>query len=92
MAKGRNKQKITMTQAQYRRERKEDAEAIMDTCTMAFLWAAHNAEGWGAKRLTRLLEEVDKVADYISEHRLTTSDIKKALKEETGLEFRSDRK
>lgn len=89
---GKNKAKITMTQAQYRRERKEDAAAIMDTCTMAFLWAAHNAEGWGAKRLTRLLEEVDKVADYISEHRLTTSDIKRALKEETGLEFRSDRK
>lgn len=45
-----------------------------------------------AKRMTRLLEEVDKVADYISEHRLTTSDIKRALKEETGLEFRADRK
>ena len=92
MAKGRNKQKITMTQAQYRRDRKDDAAAVMDTCMMVFLWALHNAEGYGEKRLTRVLVEADKVADYISEHRLTTSDIKKALKEETGLEFRSDRK
>lgn len=88
MAKGRNKQKITMTQAQYRRDRKEDAEAIMDTCMMAFLWAAHNAEGYGEKRLTRVLVEADKVADYISERRLSVKDIREALREETGLEFR----
>ena len=85
---GKNKAKITMSQAQYRRERKEDAAAIMDTCMMVFLWALHNAEGYGEKRLTRVLVEADKVADYISERRLSVKDIREALREETGLEFR----
>lgn len=77
-----------MTQAQHRRERKEDAASIMDTCMMVFLWALHNAEGYGEKRLTRVLVEADKVADYISERRLSVKDIREALREETGLEFR----
>ena len=85
---GKNKPKITMTQAQYRRDRREDASAIMDTCMMVFLWALHNAEGYGEKRLTRVLVEADKVADYISERRLSVKDIREALREETGLEFR----
>lgn len=42
---------------------------------MAMLWALHNTEGFG-------------IADYISEHRLTVKDIRRTLKEETGLSFR----
>ena len=64
-----------MPVSKYRKERREDAEKVMDTCLMAMLWALHNTEGFG-------------IADYISEHRLTVKDIRRTLKEETGLSFR----
>lgn len=86
MAKNKKK-KITLTPAQYRRDRKQDASIIADTCIAAMLWALHNTEGFGEKRLARVLEETDRVAGYISEHRLTLKDIYKTLEDETGLRF-----
>lgn len=86
MAKNK-KNKITMTAAQYRRERRQDASAIADTCIAAMLWALHNTEGFGEKRLARVLEETDRIAGFIADHCLTLDDIHKTLEDETGLKF-----
>ena len=88
MPKSVKKKTLTMPVSKYRKERREDAAKVMDTCLMAMLWALHNTEGFGEKRLVRVLEETDRIADYISEHRLTVKDIRRTLKEETGLSFR----
>ena len=76
-----------MTAAQYRRERRQDASAIADTCIAAMLWALHNTEGFGEKRLARVLEESDRIADFIADRCLTPDDIYQTLEDETGLKF-----
>ena len=86
MAKNKKK-KITMTAAQYRREHRQDASAIADTCIAAMLWALHNTEGFGEKRLARVLEESSRIADFIADRCLTPDDIYQTLEDETGLKF-----
>lgn len=86
MSKDRNK-KIQLSEKQLEKRKLTHIRQTADLYQMIALWALHNSEGFGEKRLTRVLAEMDEVAQDIIDRRLTTEDIRQTLEKETGLKF-----
>ena len=86
MAKDRNK-KMLMSEKQLDKLKMAHIREAGDLYQMIALWALHNSEGFGEKRLARFLAAMDTVAQDIIDRRLKTEDIRQALEEETGLKF-----
>ena len=53
----------------------------------AFLSVMHDKEGYGAKRLKRVYDNVEKLSQEITEGRLDLKDIRDAMLEEIGVEL-----
>lgn len=53
----------------------------------AFLSVMHDKEGYGAKRLKRVYDNVEKLSQEITEGRLNLKDIRDAMLEEIGVEL-----
>lgn len=86
MANDRRK-KIMMSEKQLEKLKLAHIRQAADLYQMIALWALHNSEGFGEKRLARVLEAMDVVAEDIMARRLSTDDIRQTLEEETGLRF-----
>jgi len=86
MSKSRNK-KILMSEKQLEKMKMRTLRQTADMYQMITLWALHKYRGYGEKRLSCVLAEIDEVAQYIIDRRLTTEDIRQTLEKETGLKF-----
>lgn len=61
---------------------------IITSVYAAFLISLHDEFDWGAKRLSRLLEKVDKQYTLINEDYCSIEDIKQVILDETGIDLR----
>ena len=60
----------------------------VDLGMAVFMWALRVSERYGKKRLGRVMLKSQEISDYITENRLSTTDIYQAVAEETGLDFK----
>lgn len=70
--------------------RKMEAKWTHNASTLAlcaFLSVMHDKEGYGAKRLKRVYDNVEKLSQEITEGRLNLKDIRDAMLEEIGVEL-----
>lgn len=59
----------------------------VDLCMALFMWALRVSERYGKKRLTRVMLKSQEISEYVTEKRLSTTDIYLAVEEETGINF-----
>lgn len=87
MSKNDRNKKRMVSDKQLEKYKQVCIKETMDLWQMITLWALHNSEGFGEKRLSRVLEEMNNVAELIVEKYLTKEDIRETLEKETGLKF-----
>jgi hypothetical protein len=88
MAKKKNPQ-ITLKQSDVRRIKEDVTRSATENAFVLFFTIMHDKHGYGRKRLTRLFKEVEYLASMVNEtpHTVTIEQLKKALKDETGIDF-----
>lgn len=88
MAKKKNPH-ITLKQSDVRRIKEEVTRSATENAFVLFFTVMHDKHGYGQKRLARLFKEVEYLASMVNEtpHAVTIEQLKKALKDETGIDF-----
>jgi hypothetical protein len=88
MAKKKNPQ-ITLKQSDVRRIKEEVTRSATENAFVLFFTIMHDKHGYGRKRLTRLFKEVEYLASMVNEtpHTVTIEQLKKALRDDTGIDF-----
>lgn len=88
MSKGKKKvnpNRRPATAADVEKAKRQAQSFAIDTAWAIFFTAMRDKEGWGVKRLRRLWDEVNELADSISKGYVSVEDLKKALEEEAGI-------
>lgn len=87
--KAGNRKPININKAQLQRAKEEATQKAVDTLLIEVMcisiWALHNRFKWGPVRLQRFLDEFFETEKDLEDGRISFEDIKKAVKEETGL-------
>ena len=88
MAKKKNPH-ITLKQSDVRRIKEEVSRSATENAFVIFFTVMHNKWGFGRRRLWRLFKQVEEHAEMVNEkpHCVTIEQLKKALKEDTGIDF-----
>ena len=88
MAKKKNPH-ITLKQSDVRRIKQQITRSATENAFVLFFTVMHDKHGYGQKRLARLFKEVEYLASMVNEtpHTVTIEQLKKALKDETGVDF-----
>ena len=74
-------------QEMYRKGAHDAAEKAVNTRLIMMLWVLHDKFGFGNKRLMRMTDEINELADAMNMKLLGEKDIIKALKDECDLEI-----
>lgn len=74
-------------QEMYRKGARDGAEKAVNTRLLMVLWVLHDKFGFGEKRLMRMTDEINELADAMNMQLLGEKDIIKALKDECDLEI-----
>ena len=74
-------------QEMYRKGARDGAEKAVNTRLLMVLWVLHDKFGFGNKRLMRMTDEINELADAMNMKLLGEKDIIKALKDECDLEI-----
>ena len=74
-------------QEMYRKGARDAAEKAVNTRLLMVLWVLHDKFGFGNKRLMRMTDEINELADAMNMKLLGEKDIIKALKDECDLEI-----
>ena len=74
-------------QEMYRKGARDAAEKAVITRLLMMLWVLHDKFGFGNKRLMRMTDEINELADAMNMKLLGEKDIIKALKDECDLEI-----
>lgn len=88
MAKKKNPH-ITLKQSDVRRIKEDVTRSATENAFVLFFTIMHDKHGYGRKRLTRLFKEVEYLASMVNEtpHTVTIEQLKRALRDETGVDF-----
>ena len=89
MAKKKNPQ-IILKQSDVRRIKEEVTRSATENAFVLFFTVLHDKWGFGRKRLTRVFKQVEALASMVNEtpHTVTVEQLKKALTEELGVQFK----
>lgn len=79
-----NKKKITLTQAQINKLKKEITETAFKTSVQLFMLALHDEFGFGNERLTRLMVRVDRYSDTIEQRLVGMKEMGEIWEKNTG--------
>ena len=74
-------------QEMYRKGARDAAEKAVNGRLLMALWLLHDKFGFGNKRLMRMTDEINELADAMNMKLLGEKDIIKALKDECDLEI-----
>ena len=74
-------------QEMYRKGARDAAEKAVNTRLLMVLWVLHDKFGFGNKRLMRMTDEINELAEEMNMNLLGEKDIIKALKDECDLEI-----
>ena len=88
MAKKKNPH-ITLKQSDVRRIKAEVTRSATENAFVIFFTIMHDKHGYGRKRLSRLLKEVEYLISMVNEtpHTVTLEQLKKQLTEEVGIKL-----
>ena len=89
MAKKKNPQ-IILKQSDVRRIKEEVTRSATENAFVLFFTVLHDKWGFGRKRLTRVIKQVEALASMVTEtpHTVTIEQLKKALVEDLGMRFK----
>lgn len=74
-----------MRESDIRRIKKEAADDAIRYATVIFLSAMRDYEGYGVKRLKRVYESIEYLADSVRRGYVKIADLEKALKDEADI-------
>lgn len=74
-------------QEMYRKGARDGAEKAVNIRLLMVLWVLHDKFGFGNKRLMRMADEINELAEAMNKNLLDEKGIIKALKDECGLEI-----
>lgn len=74
-------------QEMYRKGARDGAEKAVNARLLMVLWVLHDKFGFGNKRLMRMADEINELAEEMNMNLLGEKDIIKALKDECDLEI-----
>ena len=74
-------------QEMYRKGARDGAEKAVNTRLLMVLWVLHDKFGFGNKRLMRMTDEINELAEAMNKNLLDEKGIIKALKDECDLEI-----
>ena len=80
-----------LRESDIRRIKKEVADDAIRYATVIFLSVMRDNEGYGVKRLKRIYEGAEYLADSISRGYVKLSDLEQALKDEADIEKQGNR-
>lgn len=88
MAKKKNPH-ITLKQSDVRRIKANVTKDATENAFVIFFTVMHNKWGFGRKRMWRLFKQVQEHAAMVNEtpHCVTIEQLKRALRDETGIDF-----
>lgn len=81
------KKKITLTQAQINKLKKEITETAFKTSVQLFMLALHDEFGFGNERLTRLMVRVDRYSDTIDQRLVGMKEMGEIWEKNTGFKM-----
>ena len=76
---------INLRESDIRRIKKEAADDAIRYATVLFLSVMRDTEGYGVKRLKRVYEAIEYLADSVSRGYVSLADLEKALKDEADI-------
>lgn len=85
MKKKVNPHRRPATAADVEKAKKKAQNQAINITWAIFFTVMRDKEGWGAKRLRRLWDEVNELSDSISQGYITVDDLMKTLDEEAGI-------
>lgn len=74
-------------QEMYRKGARDGAEKAVNTRLLMVLWVLYDKFGFGSKRLMRMADEINELAEAMNKNLLDEKGIVKALKDECDLEI-----
>lgn len=74
-------------QEMYKKGARDGAEKAVNTRLLMVLWVLHDKFGSGSKRLMRMADEINELAEAMNKNLLDEKGIVKALKDECDLEI-----
>lgn len=74
-------------QEMYKKGARDGAEKAVNTRLLMVLWVLHDKFGFGSKRLMRMADEINELAEAMNKNLLDEKGIVKALKDECDLEI-----
>lgn len=74
-------------QEMYKKGARDGAEKAVNTRLLMVLWVLHDKFGFGNKRLMRMADEINELAEAMNKNLLDEKGIIKALKDECDLEI-----
>lgn len=74
-----------LRESDIRKMKKEEADAAVRYATVIFLSVMRDNEGYGVKRLKRVYEGIEYLADSISRGYVKLQDLEKVLKDEANI-------
>ena len=74
-------------QEMYRKGARDGAEKAVNARLLMVLWVLHDKFGFGNKRLMRMADEINELAEAMNKNLLDEKGIIKALKDECDLEI-----
>ena len=85
MNKKVNPRRRPATQADVRKAKKEAKTLAIDACWAILFSVMRDKEGYGAKRLRRLWDEVNYLSESVSSGRVNIRDLAETLRDEAGI-------
>ena len=86
------KRKVTKTHGEWEKElrtvRKQATTDAVEMLQLFPLWVMRNSFGFGRKRLLRFYEEYQDLIEYYNDDIVSLDDIRRTLKDETGLDIK----
>lgn len=79
-----NPNRKNVTEADLKRAKNEALNEAVGIVWAIFFTVMRDKEGWGAKRLCRLWDNVNELSDSIAKGYVSVTDLKKALEDEAG--------
>ena len=76
---------ITIRESDIRRIKKECTKNAVDFAVILFLSVMHDKHGYGKKRLARVLNQLDNLADSVSEGYVNLEDLRHMIEDECGI-------
>lgn len=85
MKKKVNPRRRPATQADVRKAKKEAQTLAIDACWAILFSVMRDKEGYGAKRLRRLWDEVNYLSESVSSGHVNIRDLAETLRDESGI-------